>query len=448
MATLNNAYTNIRNAFRFVYSFTHPEQPLGHNEPEIISQIHSIRFIPHNTFLITGGHFADLFVRNMGTFYNAILDPRIPSTQEDWHNRQSICYRTIKLALEVFTREATDSTTISHLWGNEYTTSNIYARASDSLYAILYGLKMLTDINTIPTCYPIILSSRAQRGDRGESSDTSNQPTVFHNPHLNMLAQAQNLITQYKFSLSHLITQYLTEILDPHTHLVRSDLHLSSARDGIKRQSSFYDNVIAWATVNLALQLKIPLEDIHLHLETQKQWQQQIINTYWNPQTGIFHDDIETTSFSADQLVVLTIQFLNYQKKEDAAKLHSIIAYIQQHHLDQPFPLHYSDQHVPQKLHWPVRYFAPHYMTHSIWSHWGIEYIKLLILLSPDNPKYRGQAKKHLDSYKRNIETYGGYPECYDLHGKPLKEGLYRTVLHTSWVVNYEQAKMLYNYYK
>ncbi|HUD43926.1 MAG TPA: hypothetical protein VMR41_00075 [Patescibacteria group bacterium] len=39
--------------------------------------------------------------------------------------------------------------------------------------------------------------------------------------------------------------------------LVKADLLLASARDGIKRQSAFYDNVIAWSTLNFANKLNL-----------------------------------------------------------------------------------------------------------------------------------------------------------------------------------------------
>jgi hypothetical protein len=144
----------LRNTSRLVFSYAHSEQRLGRKESEIIRKIHQIRFNQQNPYLITGGHFSDLFVRNTGIFYNALLDPRIPSSDQDWDNRQHICYQTIKLALEVFSKEKGDATTISHLWGSYYTTSHIYARASDSLYAILYGIKLLTDSNTTISRYP------------------------------------------------------------------------------------------------------------------------------------------------------------------------------------------------------------------------------------------------------------------------------------------------------
>lgn len=419
-----------RNAIKIASSITHSEQQLGNSESEIIHNIHQIHFHRQNKYLTTGGHFSDLFVRNMGIFYNALLDPRIPSNQSDWQNRQEICYKTIQFALEAFVQKGTDATTISPHRKSRFELLNIYSRASDSLYAILYGLKMLTDIQTTISRYP--------------SKDIHLQHQQL-NPTLHQ--NTQKLIQQHQKSLQTLIEKYLNEVIDPNTNLIRKDIHLSSARDGIKRQSSFYDNVIAWATIQLALDLDIPINKELYNSNTQNLLQGKIIQSFWNVQTGIFNDDLSTTSFSADQLVIITTKFFDLRSKDHQIKLNSIISYIQEHQLDQPFPLHYSDNHQPSKLYWPVRYFAPKYMTQTIWSHWGMEYIKLLILLSPDQPNNLMLAKQHLDSYKQNIEKYGGYPECYSLNGIPYRERLYHTVLNTSWVINYEQAKMLYNYY-
>jgi len=140
---------------------------------------------------------------------------------------------------------------------------------------------------------------------------------------------------------------------------------------------------------------------------------------------------------------VTSAQFLEVNNKQDRTYLLQMIQYVKKHKLDQPFPLHYSTVDLPEKLYRPVRHFAPSYMGTSIWSHWGMEYIKTLILLENYHPSLLLDAKKHLTTYKENIEKYGGYPETYDKHGKLLKTRLYRSVLHNGWVINYEQAKML-----
>ena len=72
-----------------------------------------------------------------------------------------------------------------------------------------------------------------------------------------------------------------------------------------------------------------------------------------------------------------------------------------------------------------------------------MEYIKTLILLSKDNPQYLVDAKNGLDAYAKNIVKFGGYPELYDLRGNMYQTVFYKSLLHTGWVVNYEEAKMM-----
>lgn len=419
---ITKSYIHLRNLYRFLRSLISPEKPLGKTETEIIQSIHTLRFNPKNQYLTTGGHFADLFIRNTGIFYNALLDPRIPSTTEDYQNRYSILQKTISLALNTCIEQGKESTTISPITKKHLVTTDIYTKPSDSVYSILYGLTVLTNPNYIQILYPASTS------------------TTYHTLSIQQKIQSTQLLENNLHSLSNLVTNYLHRVIDPRTNLIKSNITLSSARDGIKRSSSFYDNVIAMATVKLAQNLNLPLPN---NLPPLEHWKTTIIQTYWNDAKGIFNDDINHTNFSADQLITIMTGFLDLNSQQDSQKLNRIISYIQQNKLDQPLPLHYADHHDPKQLYWPVRYFAPDYMTKSIWSHWGIEYIKLLILLSKTNPTYFQQAENHLNAYKSNIVTHGGYPECYALDGTPLSQRLYKTVLHTSWVINYEQAKML-----
>jgi hypothetical protein len=73
-----------KGGIRIIKARFHQEKPLLGSEQAIIEQIHITRFSQNNPYVITGGHFSPLFVRNLGIFYNAILDPRLPSTDHDW----------------------------------------------------------------------------------------------------------------------------------------------------------------------------------------------------------------------------------------------------------------------------------------------------------------------------------------------------------------------------
>lgn len=394
------------------------ELPLQGSEKEIIKQIHAIRFDEKNPYVITGGHFYQLFVRNLGIFYNALLDPRIPCTENDWIERQEIALKTVALDLEIFQQAGKEYTTIAPVRKNIFTCLNYYARPSDSLFAILYTLLALTDETFITTTFPAKIATKNK---------------------LQTKTAAQLLTKNYHKTLTQLVQTYYNDIMDPQTGLIKKSLLLASARDGIKRECSFYDNVIAWTTIRLAKRLNL----YHITDDKLALWKKRIIHAFWDQKEGIFLDDLSELSqkeklFSADSFIVTSTGFLHSTNSHDKKYLQQMVEYVKKYKLDEPFPLHYSLLDLPEKLYRPVRYAAPSYMGTSIWSHWGMEYIKTLIYLGQ-----RGEAKKHLATYQQNIEQYGGYPELYDKAGKILHQRFYRSVLHNGWVINYEQTKML-----
>jgi len=412
-----------KGGIRIILARFHQEKPLIGSEQAIIEQIHTARFSQNNPYVITGGHFSPLFVRNLGIFYNALLDPRLPGTDRDWLLRQQIALKTVAFDLAIFTLAGKDFTTIYPAKKNIFTCYNVYTRPSDSLFAILYTLRALTDDTFIETLFPAKITKRK----------------------LQTIKAGKKLLEKYKKVLRQLIKNYYTEVIDLKTGLIKKDILLASARDGIKRQSSFYDNVIAWATIRLANQLD-------LYQITSKEldvWKKHIIQTFWNEKQGIFLDDLSSfsqqeTLFSADSFVVLSAGFFSAKDTSDRYYLQRMIEYVKKNKLDKPIPLHYSLLDLPQNLYSHVRRFAPSYMGTSIWSHWGMEYIKALLYVSCGNDSLFADAKRHMAAYKKNIEQYGGYPEVYDKTGKLLNHQFYRSVLHNGWVINYEQTKMLF----
>lgn len=406
-------------------SYFNQEEQLHGTKEAIIKQIHTFRYTQTNPYVITGGHFHQLYVRNLGIFFNALLDPRIPSSEEDWINRQAIVLKTVALDLETFRQAKRDFTTIVPLAKNRVTAMNIYTRPSDSLFGILYALRALTDPRFIIETFP---------------AATKVKPIHM----LQTQKAAKKLLATYSPSLCFLIKQYLDEIMDAQTGLVQTTISLASARDGIRRQSAFYDNVIAWSTCQLANKLgikKISGKDL-------LQWKQRIITAFWDEEEQIFLDDLAQETkrqklFSADAFIIYSTGFLNPDNPQEKKYFLGMIEYVKRHDMDSPFPLNYSTRNEPKKLHWPVKYFAPSYMGRSIWSHWGMEYIKILICLQKDDKNFLSDAKKHLTAYEKNIAKYGGYPELYNMSGKPLSNRLYKSVLHNGWVINYEQTAFL-----
>lgn len=420
---LANSFALLKTGIRIpLYSLTTHEEPLKGSETEIIQQIHSIRFDPSKPYVITGSHYSDLYMRNMGVFFNALLDPRLPTSETDWENRQKIALQTVAYDLAFLKQNSGKAvTTIVPLSGGHFTGLNIYREPSDSVFAVLYSLKALSDPEFVTKRFPAATTPKGRQ--------------------LQTVTAAQQLLKDHEATLTHAVNEYVATVLDPHTHLVRRDIHISSARDGIKRESSFYDNVIAWSTIQKAEELGIP----HPTTLDLTSWKQLIIDTYWDEEKGVFKNDLSTdeTIFSADSLIVTSAGFFDLKNETDRHKLDRIISHIRQHKLDEPFPLRYSATNKTNSMHPTVKYFAPSYMGDGIWSHWGMEYIKALVMMAEPSNDYTQLAQKHLESYKHNIEKFGGYPELYDTNGEMFNSTWVRGVLHTGWVVNYEQAKMM-----
>lgn len=426
------ATTFVQRFFRIAGNARLSEQPLKGNEQDIIRQIHAERYQLGKPYIVTGPNFSEFYVRNLGIFFSGMLDGRFALSPEDWEIRQRVALQTLAAHLELLETAGKEFTTFVPLWNNLYTAENWSAEPSDSLYSAYYTLAALTDKQFIRKLFP------------------NNTQTTYQ---LRTQTAGRQLLDIYRPALAKATNEYLEVITNPDTGLIKQNILLSSARDGIKRQSSFYDNVIAWSTAKLATELGVGITCPQPWRVNQAcdfgSWKQAIVAAFWDKSAGIFLDDLSEESkrdhlFSADALIVLQTGFLDLSNPEERDMLIEQISYIQQHNLDKPLPLHYAGRDQPDRLYFFVKYFAPSYMGESIWSHWGMEYIKALVLLAPHNLSYLTDAKNALSAYQAKMERYGGYPELYDKHGNIFQDPLYKSVLRTGWVINYEQAKMLY----
>ncbi len=430
-----------------------PEEDLKGNESEIIAKIHKERFDTSKPYVISAGHFAELYVRNFGIFYSSILDGRFSLSDKDWEDRQRVELQTVATDLELLKLSGKDYVAFVPVSPNGFVGVNIYARASDSLFAVLWSLSALTNDKFLQSVFPG--STTAQTAGLGSLS----RPLMTKKA-------GKNLLKQYGVTLEISVNNYLKEIIDAKSGLIKRDFPLSSARDQIIRQSSFYDNVIAWSTAKTAtdLGLKIKLstdycnsKNVEVEISSKnnkcefESWKQKIINAFWDEKAGIFLDDLSQDSiknhvYSGDGFIVTSTKFLDFSNSNDRSKIEREITYVQNHKLDKPFPLRYAVNDQPQKLYFFNKYFASSYMGKTIWSHWGMEYIKTLIMLSGYNKTYLTQAGDFLEDYKKNIEKYGGYPELYDSSGNIYQTIVYKSLLHAGWVVDYEEAKMMFGF--
>ena len=378
----------------------------SHSADAIVDDIHKLRFDSSKPYLISGDQFSVLYPRNLGVFYNSLLDYRTAHSERDWENRQRIYLQSALYALDAFSAAKHITTTVVPVGPRTVALTQVHpgSIASDSLYGVLYAFDKLEYADKVQT-----------------------------------VAATKKIITDRKADLNTLLDLYLQDVRDPATGLVKRGIHLASARDGALRDSSFYDNVILWKTLELADKLGIRAmgNDELGALRT------KIMDTFWLEDAGYFKDDQSTTEYSSDWLIALPAGFLLTTDAEDEAKLARAIDYTKKQQLDKPFPIRYSVANDHVKAPWAVRKFVPNYGGDAIWSYWGAQYIYLLGVMyhQTGNESYLQDAEKFIAIYKEKIVQTRGFPETFDTEGNFLENPVYKSIRQTGWVVQFELAE-------
>ncbi len=391
----------------------------------VIADIHRLRFDPRKPYLISGDHFNVLYPRNLGVFYHATLDPRAVLGEVDWQNRQRVYLQTVAFALEVFAAHGDCTTTIVPVGARAVCCINIYRYPSDALYGILYALSAL-------------------RGTPGPYETYFSPPAPTYT--IQTTRAAEQLLEQYRATLALLLGKYVTRVYDEKSGFVRTDVALSSAKDAVLRESSFYDNVIFWKTCLLAQELGVLLP-IDIDFAALKK---RILDTFWLEDAGHFLDDLSAAAktdqhYSADWLAVLFTGFLDARDPAERHYLRRAADYTIAMQLDMPLPLRYQESNRAGREVLFVRCVVPSYGGSAIWSFWGAEFIKLLTILAQqgEGAAYADRARQHIATYEQMIAKYKGYPEVYTTGGAMLRSPLYQSVRQTGWVVGFEQAREL-----
>jgi hypothetical protein len=254
------------------------------------------------------------------------------------------------------------------------------------------------------------------------------------------------LLSDYKDTLKKLYNEYLNKIYDKRTGLISKDIELSGAKDITKRRSAFYDNVILWKTTQLAVKLGL-IENKTSWLENYKK---KILKTFWQEDLGYFLEDLseeclKNKYYSSDWLVVLFTGFLNPQLKSERKYYEKNVEYIESEKLDQPFAIKYQKNTQAKRQFLAVKIAVASYGGDAIWSFWGMEYIKTLLILYKltKNETYLTRADYHIAEYEKLIVRDGGFPEVYDRNGKLLQTWAYRSIRQTGWVIGFEQVLAL-----
>jgi len=404
--------------------YFHSPASKGGTVDHVIADIHALRYDPNKLLLISGDHFNGLFVRNLGVFYYPMLDRMIPSDEEDWQRRQAVYLQSVAYALGVFAKSPTLTTTIVSMGPYSATCVNFYAYPSDALYGILYALAALN----------------------GKESATPYQYAAA-TLQLDTKPATKRLLSEYMDTLQLLYRGYKDKVLDSETGLISRGVHLSGAKDITRRRSAFYDNVIFWKTTQLAMTLGIIPKDKKYLARLKK----TIIETFWLEDKGYFLEDLsdegmQYSYYSSDWLIVLSTGFLNPLDPDESEYYKRSIDYIQQQKIDQPFAIKYQQDTRAHRQFLAVRLAVASYGGDAIWSFWGMEYIKALLLLykQTGEAKYKKAARYHLNKYEAKMIENGGFPEVYDAKGDLLQTPFYRSIRQTGWVIGFEQAGQMY----
>lgn len=389
----------------------------------IIDDIYDLRFNPNKLLLTSGDHFSALFVRNLGVFYYPTLDRAIPATDSRWRDRQIVYLQTAAYALGIFAKHDTLTTTIIPTGRHRATCVNFYAYPSDTLYGMLFALAALL-------------------------GKQSAQPVTYKRARhaLDTVPAAQLLLQTYRDHLAKHYERYRHRVYDDQTGLISRSITMSGAKDITKRRSAFYDNVIFWKTTELAMTLGLIPRD-NAFLGTLKN---RIIETFWLDDAGYFLEDLSNESqrhqlYSSDWLIVLATGFLSPKKAKERYYFERSIDYIQRMDIDKPFAIKYQHETRAHRQFLAVRLAVASYGGDSIWSFWGMEYIKTLLLLyrETENSAYLKAANYHLRQYEAAMKRDKGFPEVFDRDGKLLETPLYRSIRQTGWVIGFEQAREL-----
>lgn len=387
---------------------------------EIMDDIYKLRFNPHKLLLTSGDHFSALFVRNLGVFYYPTLDPAIPASEERWHDRQIVYIQTLAYALGVFAKQARLTTTIVPTGRYAATCVNFHAYPSDTMYGMLYALAALLG---------------------KESAQPARYASSIHE--LDSIPAAEILLATYGNSLSAHYRNYRKKAFDESTGLVRLSALMSGAKDITKRQSSFYDNVVFWKTTQLAMTLGLIPEDKTFLSELKK----RILKTFWLEEEGYFLEDLSEEGltgkyYSSDWMLVLATGFLTPTKKSEREYFVRSVDYIRKMKIDSPFPVKYQHETRAHRQFFFVRLAVAVYGGDAIWSFWGMEYMKILMMLSQEtgDADYLAICDKHIKSYKQNMIKNRGFPEVYDKSGNLLETPFYRSIRQTGWVVGFDQV--------
>lgn len=415
-------YSKVKSAYHIVANrWWNPGKPApSDNWRDIMNDIYDARFNSDQQVLISADHFSMFYNRSLGIFYYPMLDPAIDSSDARWQDRQAIYLRSLAYALNTYEHTDHVTTTIVPTGKHRVTPVNFHSYPSDTMYSLLYGLAVT-------------------------SGKEPAAPFKYAEPKKNLQTKkaGEALLDKHRPMLKRQYETYKQMVHDKSTGLIKPELHLSGTKDITMRSNAFYDNVIFWRTTQLAMELDIIPAD-QAFLDTTKS---KIIDAFWLKDKGYFLEDrsvtgIDDNYFSSDWLVALNTGFLDPSNPDELSYITKPLDYMRQTKVDKPFGVKYQNETRAERQFPVVRLVASSYGGDTIWSYWGMEYVKALLAVYREtgDKKYLDIADEVIAAYKQKIEQYHGFPETYDRNGNMYETNFYRSMRQTGWVIGFDQV--------
>lgn len=223
----------------------------------------------------------------------------------------------------------------------------------------------------------------------------------------------------HKAFLNKEIKKFFNKAINPHTGLVKPEVHFSSMKDFAVRKSSCYDNC-------MVAMLAKDLEKLKLFNPFQKYNYPSLIKRhFWNGE--FFYDDLTKQDYVAGDANIFPFLLGIIHDKE---MLFSALKEIKAAGLDQPFPLKYTAGREKVKFIWQEFLFKD-YESDSVWTHMGPLYIKLVQHVDKE------LAHRYKEKYKEMIEKQKGFLEVFFPDGKPFRSLVYYCDRAMLWAANY-----------
>jgi len=221
-------------------------------------------------------------------------------------------------------------------------------------------------------------------------------------------ANAKKLISDNKTFLNKEISRYFS-IVDKNG-LVKEHLFVSSMKDSTKRDSSCYDNCMLGMLARLLSKLGLdnPFEKFN--------YKKLLLKEFWNG--AYFYEDLQKKPVITGDANVFPFWCEIITDKAIAKK--ALLA-IKTEHMNEPFPLRYTEHKVKEHDIFFANLFVSNYLGNTIWLHLGLCYVDVLLKFDPK------QAKIHIKQYKELVEKNHNFLEIFNPDGTPFKTAFYHS---------------------